>query len=66
MVSARIMAGVQACAYPGLRDDVEFAGATIVDADVVVDANIVTCSYYGEVGLFMRTVIAIAEQRTAA
>ena len=63
MVSARIMAGVQACAYPGLRDDVEFAGATIVDADVVVDDNIVTCSYYGEVGLFMRTVIAIAEER---
>ncbi len=63
MSSARILSGRSVAAYPGLRDDLEFAGATIVDADVVVDDNIVTCSYYGEAGLFMQTVIALAEER---
>lgn len=63
MASARILRGRSVAAYPGLRDDLESAGATIVDADVVVDDNIVTCSYYGEAGLFMQTVIDLAEER---
>jgi hypothetical protein len=33
---------------------------------VVVDENIVTCSYYGEVGAFMETVIALVRARTHA
>lgn len=63
MISSKIMRGRLACAYPGIVDDMESAGATVVDADVVVDGNLVTCSYYGEVGLFMQTVIALAEER---
>jgi protease I len=65
MISAGIMRGRRACAYPGLRDDMVHAGAEVVDADagIVVDDNIVTCSYYGEVGAFMRTVLALVEER---
>jgi protease I len=63
MISAGIMRGRRACAYPGLRDDLVNAGAEVVDAGVVVDDNIVTCSYYGEVGAFMRTVLALVEER---
>ncbi len=56
MISAGVMRGRKACAYIGLRDDVINAGAEVVDADVVVDGNIITCSYYGYVGKFMRAV----------
>jgi protease I len=63
MISAGIMRGRRACAYVGMRDDMLNAGAEVVDASVVVDDNIVTCSYYGEVGAFMRTVLTLVEER---
>ena len=63
MISAGIMRGRRACAYAGLRDDMVHAGAEVVDAGVVVDDNIVTCSYYGEVGAFMRTVLTLVGER---
>jgi protease I len=66
MISAGIMRDRRACAYPGLRDDMINAGADVVDASVVVDDNIVTCSYYGEVGAFMETVIALVQARAHA
>ena len=53
MISAGIMRDRRACAYPGLRDDMINAGATVIDTTIVVDDNIITCSYYGEVGAFM-------------
>lgn len=56
MVSAGVLRGRTACAYIGLRDDVINAGANVVDSDVIVDGNIITCSYYAYVGTFMRTV----------
>ena len=63
MISAGIMRGRRACAYPGMHDDMVNAGADVVDAAVVVDDNIVTCSYYGEVGAFMRTVLTLVAER---
>lgn len=56
MVSAGVLRGRRACAYIGLRDDVINAGADVVDSDVIVDGNIITCSYYGYMGAFMRAV----------
>jgi protease I len=56
MVSAGVLRGRRACAYIGLRDDVINAGAQVADSDVVIDGNIITCSYYGYVGTFMRAV----------
>ena len=66
MCSSDLMAGRHAAAYPGLRDDLEFAGAIVEDAHVVVDDNVVTCSYYGEVGLFMESFIELVEGGAAA
>jgi protease I len=66
MISAQIMRGRRACAYVGMRDDMINSGALVEDADVVVDDNIVTCSYYGEVGQFMRTVIDLVAERATA
>jgi protease I len=53
---------VPACAYIGLRDDVINAGADVVDSDVIVDQNIITCSYYGYMGAFMRAVFETVEK----
>ena len=57
MISAGIMHGRRACAYVGMRDDMIHAGVEVLDETIVVDDNLVTCSYYGEVGAFMKTVI---------
>jgi protease I len=64
MISAGIMRGRRACAYVGMRDDMENAGADVRDTKVEVDGNIVTCSYYGHVGPFMKAVIELVAQRT--
>jgi protease I len=63
MVSAGVLRGRRACAYIGLRDDVVNAGAEVVDSDVIVDGHIITCSYYGYVGPFMRAVFQAAGGR---
>lgn len=63
MISAQIMRGRRVCAYAGMRDDMINAGADVVEGDVIVDDNLVTCSYYGEVGAFMKTVIELAERQ---
>jgi protease I len=65
MVSAGVLKGRKACAYIGLRDDVINAGATVVDSDVVVDGNIITCSYYAYVGAFMRAVFETVQKQAA-
>lgn len=66
MVSAGVLKGRKACAYIGLRDDVINAGATVLESDVVVDENIITCSYYGYVGRFMQAVFDTVRTRDAA
>lgn len=62
MVSAGVLRGRKACAYIGLRDDVINAGAEVIDSDVIVDGNIITCSYYGYMGAFMRAVFETTEK----
>jgi protease I len=66
MISAQVMQGRRACAYPGLKDDMVNSGALVEDAEVITDGNIITCSYYGYVGSFMRAVFQAADQRLGA
>jgi protease I len=61
MISAGVLRGRRACAYIGLRDDVINAGAEVTNSDVITDGNIITCSYYGYAGAFMRAVFETAE-----
>jgi protease I len=61
MISAGVLRGRKACAYIGLRDDVINAGAEVIDSDVIVDGNIITCSYYGYMGAFMRALFQSIE-----
>ena len=65
MISAQVMRGRRACAYPGLKDDMVNSGAQVQDAKVVTDGNIITCSYYGYVGSFMRALFAAVNERLA-
>ena len=62
MVSANVLRDRTVCAYVGLKDDVANAGAHVIDADVVTDKNIITCSYYSESGKFMRAVFDAVER----
>ena len=59
LTSAQIMRGRTACAYVGMVDDMVNSGANVVEAEVVVDNNMITCSYYGSVGKFMRAVFDV-------
>jgi protease I len=63
MISAQVMRGRRACAYVGLKDDMVNSGAEVVDAEVITDGNIITCSYYGYVGAFMQAVFVAVESR---
>lgn len=66
MISAKVMAGRRACAYVGLKDDMVNSGALVEDARVVTDGNIITCSYYGYVGEFMRAVFDAVDAAVTA
>jgi len=63
MISAGVMNGRRACAYVGMKDDMINAGATVIDAEVVVDGNLITCSYYASVEAFMKAVLAVDRQQ---
>jgi protease I len=66
MISAKVLKGRTVCAYVGMVDDMANSGANVVDAEVITDGNIITCSYYGYVGKFMRAVFAAVEGRNAS
>ena len=66
LISAKILRGRTTCAYVGMIDDMVNAGANVVDGDVVTDRNVVTCSYYGQVGKFMRAVFEAVEKNQVA
>ncbi len=42
LISAKILNGRQVTSTPGIRDDMENAGATWIDEDVVIDGNLVS------------------------
>jgi protease I len=62
MISAGVLRERSVCAYVGMRDDLVNSGAKVIDADVVTDGHIITCSYYHWVGKFMRAVFAAVEK----
>jgi protease I len=62
MISAKVLKGRTVCAYVGMVDDMVNSGANVINADVVTDGNIITCSYYGQVGKFMKAVFTAVEK----
>jgi protease I len=63
MISAGVMTGRRACAYVGMKDDMRNAGAIVIEAPVMVDGPIITCSYYAYVEAFMLRVLSEVQRR---
>ncbi|MBI4612817.1 MAG: type 1 glutamine amidotransferase [Planctomycetes bacterium] len=54
LVSAGVLAGKRATSFFAIKDDVANAGATWIDAEVVVDGNLVTARKPDDLPAFMR------------
>lgn len=63
LISAGLVKGKRATSYEGTRDDMTNAGATYVEAPVVVDGHLVTAPHYRNNGDFMKAVLAVYEQQ---
>ncbi len=59
LISARVVAGRQMSGYYSIKDDVNNAGATYVNAPVVVDKNIATSPHYKFLGDWMRETLKL-------
>jgi protease I len=65
LVSAKVLPGRNATSYYSIRDDMEAAGATWSDEEVVVDRNLVTSRTPADLPAFCRTIIDTMERQPA-
>ncbi len=63
LISAKRVKGRRLTSYWGIRDDVEAAGGLWVDEPVVVDDNLVTSRYPGDIALWMREFFKLLERK---
>jgi len=63
LISAGILKGKRIAGYVGIKDDINNAGATYIDAPAVVDGNLVTSPHYKHLGPWMKTTLELAERR---
>ena len=61
-ISARIVAGRRVTSVGAIRDDLENAGATWVDAPVVVDGHLISSRTPADLGPFCRAIITALEE----
>lgn len=61
LISAKIVKGRRVSGYYSIKDDIENAGATYVDAPVVVDGNLVTSPHYKYMGEWMREALRLLQ-----
>ncbi|NQW23746.1 MAG: DJ-1/PfpI/YhbO family deglycase/protease [SAR202 cluster bacterium] len=64
LISAKLVKGRKVSGYYSIKDDINNAGGTYVDAPFVTDDRIVSCPHYKHLGPWMKEVIAQA-QKTA-
>ena len=63
LISARILQGRKVTGVIAVKDDIEFAGGTYIDAEVVVDGNLVTSRTPRDLPAFGREIVkALAAQ----
>jgi len=62
-ISAGIMKGKKATGYMSIADDINNAGATYLEQNVVIDGNLITAPHYRNNGDFMKAVIKVLNQR---
>ncbi len=61
LISAKIIKGKKVSGYYSIKDDIENAGATYMDAPVVVDGNLVTSPHYKYMGDWMREALRLVK-----
>ncbi len=64
LISAKIVNGYRMTSTPGIRDDLENAGATWVDEEVVVDRNIVSGRRPPDLPAFMKEYVRVLREFT--
>lgn len=62
LISARLVKGRKISGYYSIKDDINNAGGTYVDAPYVTDSRIVTSPHYKHLGPWMKEVIAQASR----
>ncbi len=62
LVSAGVMTGRKATCYIGVRDDLKIAGADYLDAEVLVDGNLVTSRCPSDLPAFCRELMKLARK----
>ena len=65
LISARVVKGKKISGYYSIKDDINNAGATYVDAPAVVDGNIVTSPHYKHLGPWMKTALELVVKGAA-
>jgi protease I len=60
LISAKVVKGKNISGYYSIKDDIENAGATYIDAPAVVDVSIVTSPHYKHMGDWMREILKLA------
>lgn len=63
LISAKIVKGKKISGYYSIKDDINNAGATYIDAPAVIDGNIVTSPHYKYLGDWMRETLKLAEKK---
>ena len=66
LVSARTLQGRRVTSVTAIRDDLTNAGATWVDAEVVVDRNLVTSRRPDDLPAFLKAIIAVLQEQGQA
>lgn len=59
LISAQVVRGKKVSGYYSIKDDINNAGATYVDAPAVVDGNLVTSPHYKHMGDWMRETLKL-------
>mgnify|MGYP000011695920 FL=1 len=62
LISAKLVKGRKISGYYSIKDDINNAGGTYVDAPFVTDDNIVSCPHYKHLGPWMKEVITQAKK----
>ena len=61
LISADVLRGKKATSYPGIRKDMENAGAMYLDQPVVIDENLITSRRPEDLPYFMRAYMDLLE-----
>lgn len=63
LISAKVVEGRKVSGYYSIKDDINNAGATYVDAPFVTDKNIITSPHYKHLGPWMKETFRIFKEK---